>query len=49
MAPGFTPRASGEVIEVLNAEGQVVARTEARVSFGGGRIDKDTGDNRGPT
>ena len=33
--PGFTPRASGEVIEVLNAEGQVVARTGAQVSFGG--------------
>ena len=47
--PGFTPRTSGEVIEVLNAEGQVVARTGAQVSFGGGQIDKDTGDCRGPT
>lgn len=47
--PGFTPRARGEVIEVLNAEGQVVARTGAQVSFGGGGIDKDTGDCRGPT
>ena len=47
--PGFTPCVSGEVIEVLNAEGQVVARTGDQVSFGGGGIDKDTGDCRGPT
>ena len=47
--PGFTPRASGAVIEVLNAEGQVVARTGAEVSFGGGGINRDTGDCRGPT
>ena len=45
---GFAPRADGADIEVLDAEGRVVARTGTRLAIGGGAISKDLGKCRGP-
>ena len=46
--PGFTPRADGVAIEVLDAGGRVVARTGTLLVIGGGHTGKDLGECQGP-
>ncbi len=46
--PGFAPRADSAAIEVLDAEGRVVARTGTLLTIGGGVRSKDIGNCHGP-